>query len=152
MLEMCTDMQESLYIRFPRLWPTFHQNKSLFTNIRRKTTQYLWSRNSDWLRAGRPMGRSSISGRVKNFLSSMSSIPALGPSQPHIQWVPGALSQGVKRSGREGDHSPPTRAEVKIMWIYTITPPYAFLEYCLCTGITLPFTQHHIQKKGVQPF
>jgi hypothetical protein len=33
--------------------------------------------------------------------------------QPLIQWVPGALSLGVKRSGREADHSPPSSAEVK---------------------------------------
>jgi hypothetical protein len=43
--------------------------------------------------------------------------PALGPTQPPIQWVPGALSPGVKRQGREADHSPPTSAEVKEMWI-----------------------------------
>jgi hypothetical protein len=30
---------------------------------------------------------------------------ALGPTQPPIQWVPGALSLGVNRSGREADHS-----------------------------------------------
>jgi hypothetical protein len=30
-----------------------------------------------------------------------------------IQWVPVALSLGVKRSGREADHSPPSTAEVK---------------------------------------
>jgi hypothetical protein len=39
----------------------------------------------------------------------------------------GALSPGVKWPGREADHSPPTSAEVKRMWIYTSTPPYAFV-------------------------
>jgi hypothetical protein len=34
-------------------------------------------------------------------------------TQPRIQWVPGALSSGVKRQGREADHSPPASAEVK---------------------------------------
>jgi hypothetical protein len=38
---------------------------------------------------------------------------ALGHTQPPIQWVPGALSPGVKRPGREADHSPPTSAGVK---------------------------------------
>jgi hypothetical protein len=38
---------------------------------------------------------------------------ALGPTQPPIQWVPGALSLGVKRPRREADHSPPSSAEVK---------------------------------------
>jgi hypothetical protein len=35
-----------------------------------------------------------------------------GPNQPHIQWVIGALSLGVKRLGHEADHSPPSSAEV----------------------------------------
>jgi len=30
-----------------------------------------------------------------------------------IQWVPGYLSLGVKRPGREAGHSPPSSAEVK---------------------------------------
>jgi hypothetical protein len=76
--------------------------------------------------AGRPSGRNSSPGRVKNFLFSKSSRLALGSTQPPIQWVPEALSPGVKRLGREADHSPPTSAEVKKMWIYTSTPPYAF--------------------------
>jgi hypothetical protein len=33
----------------------------------------------------------------------------------------------VKRQRREADHSPPTSAEVKKMWIYTSTPLYAFM-------------------------
>jgi hypothetical protein len=43
------------------------------------------------------------------------SIKLLGPTQPPIQWVLGAFSPGVKRQGREADHSPPTGAEVKTM-------------------------------------
>jgi hypothetical protein len=39
--------------------------------------------------------------------------PAVGPTQPPIQWVPGALSLGVERPGREADHSPPSSADVK---------------------------------------
>jgi hypothetical protein len=73
----------------------------------------------DWLRAGWPRGRSSSSGKVKNFLFSMSSRPALGSTQPLTQWV----SWGVKLQGREADHSPQTSAEVKKMWIYTTTFP-----------------------------
>jgi hypothetical protein len=49
------------------------------------------------------------------------------PTQPPIQWVPGSHSPGVKRPEREANHSPPTSAEVKKMWIYTSTPPYAFV-------------------------
>jgi hypothetical protein len=47
---------------------------------------------------------------------------ALGPTQPPIQWVPGALTLGVKRLGREADHSPPSSAKDKNVWSYTSTP------------------------------
>jgi hypothetical protein len=69
---------------------------------------------------------SSGPGRVKNFHFSISSRPALGSIQPPIKWVPG-LFPGIKRQGREADHSPPTTAEIKKMWIYTSTPPYVFM-------------------------
>jgi hypothetical protein len=47
------------------------------------------------------------------FLFTNASRTALGPTQPPIQWVPGALSLGVKRPRREADHSSPSSAEVK---------------------------------------
>ena len=37
--------------------------------------------------------------------------PALGPTQPPVQWVPG-LSRGKERSGRDADPSPPSSAMV----------------------------------------
>jgi hypothetical protein len=71
-------------------------------------------------------GRCSTPGRVKNFHFSNSPTPALGFTQ-HPIWVQGALSPEVKQPGREADHSPPTSSEVKRMWIYTSTPPCAFI-------------------------
>jgi hypothetical protein len=47
------------------------------------------------------------------FLFATASGTALGPTQPSIQWVPEALSMGVKRLGRKSDYSPPSSAEVK---------------------------------------
>jgi hypothetical protein len=47
-----------------------------------------------YLRVGRLRGRDSSPGRVKNVHFSISSRPALGSTQPPIQWVPGALSRG----------------------------------------------------------
>jgi hypothetical protein len=57
--------------------------------------------------------RGSIPGRGEVILSSTASRPALGPTQPPIQWVTEALPLGVKRLGREADHSPPSSTEVK---------------------------------------
>jgi hypothetical protein len=87
----------------------------------------LYNRYSDWLRAGRPRGRSSSPGRVKNVLFSKSSRLALGSTQPPIQWVSGLFPPRVKRPGHAVDHSPPASAKVKKMWIYTSIPPYAFM-------------------------
>jgi hypothetical protein len=39
----------------------------------------------------------------------------------------GGCFPGLKRQGLEVDHSPPVSAEVKTIWIYTFTPPYAFM-------------------------
>jgi hypothetical protein len=47
--------------------------------------------------------------------------PALWSTQLSIQWVARALSPGVKRPGREADHSPEASAEVKKIWICTST-------------------------------
>jgi hypothetical protein len=54
---------------------------------------------SVWLQTGRPGDLGSIPGRGERIfpLSSVSR-PALGLTQPPIQWVPGVLSPGLKRS------------------------------------------------------
>jgi hypothetical protein len=43
-----------------------------------------------------------------------------------IQWVPRALTPGIKLSEREYNHSPPSSAEVKKGRIFTSTRPYVF--------------------------
>jgi hypothetical protein len=52
-------------------------------------------------------------GRNENFLFSTKSRPALGPTQPPIQWEPKSISLGIKRSGHETDFLPPSNVEVK---------------------------------------
>jgi hypothetical protein len=44
-------------------------------------------------------------------------------------WV--FFSLGVKWTGQETYHLPPTSAKVKKTWIYTSTPPYIFMAKCL---------------------
>jgi hypothetical protein len=55
----------------------------------------------------------SVPGRGRRFLPSPVARPALGHTQPFVQWVLGPLSLGVKWPGCEADHSPPSSAEDK---------------------------------------
>jgi hypothetical protein len=84
--------------------------------------------NIDWIDGGRPRVQISRPGMGKIFspFSEMST-PILGPTKLPIQWAMGTLSPGVKRPGRETDHSLPTSAEVKKMWIYISIPPYVYM-------------------------
>jgi len=53
-------------------------------------------------------------GAVMGFvLLANSSRLDLGLTQLSIQWVPEALTSGVKRPGDKPDHSPPSSSEVK---------------------------------------
>jgi len=67
--------------------------------------------------------RGSIIGRFNEGILFTASRPILRPTQPPIQWVPEALSLGIKWPGREADHSTPSTSEVKNAWSYTSTPP-----------------------------
>jgi len=49
--------------------------------------------------------------------------PALGPSQPPVQWVPGpSPPRGLNDRGVKLTTSPLYRTEVKKTWSYTSTP------------------------------
>jgi len=57
------------------------------------------------------------------------------PPRPDRLWSPPILIfkgyrgfvLGVKRPGREADHSPPSSSEVKNGWNYVSTPQYVFM-------------------------
>jgi hypothetical protein len=73
--------------------------------------------------------RGSIPGRGWEFFSS--------PPRPDRFWgSPSLLSNwyrdltsGVKRPGREADHSSPSSAKVKNAWSYTSIPPCVFMAW-----------------------
>jgi hypothetical protein len=56
--------------------------------------------------------RSSII--IEGIFNFPTSRPALGPTQPPIQWVLEVLRLGVKRPWREADHLSPASIEVKV--------------------------------------
>jgi hypothetical protein len=47
------------------------------------------------------------------FQFSITSRPALGPTQPSTQWLPGSVSMGIKPPGHEAYHPPSSSAEDK---------------------------------------
>jgi hypothetical protein len=77
--------------------------------------------------------------RLLIFLTTASRL-ALGPTRPPIQWVPGDLSLGVNRPGRERDYSPPSNAEVKEcveVYLYSPNTPWHGAQFKKSTGTTL---------------
>jgi hypothetical protein len=86
-------------------------------NVRPEIAQWYSSGLTGWM-----IGRFETQQGLGIFLFTTASRLALGPSLPPIQWVPGAVYLGVKRSGCEADHSPQSSAEVKNEWNYTSTP------------------------------
>jgi hypothetical protein len=73
-----------------------------------------------------PTGTSST-----QFTLNVDIRPALGPAEPPIQWVPGALSLGLKRPECEASRLSPSSAEIKNAWSYISTAQYTFVKMCL---------------------
>jgi hypothetical protein len=55
----------------------------------------------------------------------------------------GDLSLGLRRPGRESDHSTPSSAEVNV-WSYTSTPQYVFMAWYVAKhGTNVPLTFYY---------
>jgi hypothetical protein len=82
------------------------------------------------------------------FLLTTASNTVLEPTKPPIQWVSGTFSLGVKRLGREADHSPPSSAEVKecvdLYFHSHSTPSWRGSQLKKSTGTTLPLALPYI--------
>jgi hypothetical protein len=82
----------------------------------------IFSQYSGWPRTGRPGFDPRQRQRI--FLLASASRPTLGPTQPPVQWVPGALSPGVKvRPRRDVDHPPHLAPRLRISRGYTSSLP-----------------------------
>jgi hypothetical protein len=102
-------LAKSLFV----VWPTcrvYSHSIVLIVHVRAVTAQSVHGLDYGLDDRG---SRVRFPGRMGIFLFTTASRMALGPIQPPFQWVPGAFSLGVKRPGREADHSPPSNAEVK---------------------------------------
>ena len=78
--------------------------------------------------------------------------PALGPTQPPIQWAP-RLSPGVKRPGRGVDCPPPSSPEVKErvqLYLYSPSgPPWPDVGWPLPLFM---YAREHVKRRQVQRF
>jgi hypothetical protein len=79
--------------------------------------------------------------------------PALGPTYHTIQLLREAFNTGLKRSGREADHSPPSNGEVKNEWSYASTPPVAgcLVKHRHNFTFTFTFTIYCVQNDSESP-
>jgi hypothetical protein len=90
---------------------------------------------------GRPGDRGSIPGRGERIFPLASvSRPALGPTQPPVQWVPGVLSPGLKRGrGVTLTTHPHLVQRSRTSRSYTSSPPKAFMA-CSRTALALAWS------------
>jgi hypothetical protein len=71
----------------------------------------------------------SSPGRGWEFLSSPPRPDRLRAQPASYRVVPRDVLRGVKRPGREADHSQPSSIEVNNAWSYTSTSPYVFMAW-----------------------
>jgi hypothetical protein len=102
---------EKLTVYPPRCSPVWTIFKTIFNN----TAHLKWSQDSDRLRAGW-LGFNFWQGQGI-FLVSITSRPAIRPTQPPIQWIRGAGSPVVKRSGCEAIPSLPNTSSWCSAWV-----------------------------------
>jgi hypothetical protein len=98
-----------------------------------RVAQSLYCLATGWTTGG---DRGSMSGRGGRIfpLASVSK-PALWPTQPPVQWVPGALSPGLKRGrGMTLTTHPHLVPRSRTSRSYTSSPPSAFMA---CSGTSL---------------
>jgi hypothetical protein len=121
----------------PFFYQTMHHASDIYTSDVRAAALFILLMTGKWILRIWGKHRFSLIGGFESrqglgiFLFISTSGPALGPTQPPIQWVPWTLCLGVKQPGHEADQSPPSSAEVKGTWSYTSTPPYVFMACCL---------------------
>jgi len=61
------------------------------------------------------------------FLITTAYRPALGPNRSPTNWLPGGVSLGIKRLGREADQSSTYSTEVKNAWSCASFHLYVFM-------------------------
>jgi hypothetical protein len=90
------------------------QSLSLFANFELESGYF--SQYRDYATGWTTEVRFPAGATKENFSLRHASRSTLGPTEPVIQWVLGALSLDVEWAGREADHSIQLSAKVKDAW------------------------------------
>jgi hypothetical protein len=98
--------------------------------LRRFYTRFYVIAESEWHLSCSMNNRGSSSDNDGDFVFTASR-SALGTTELPIQGMPGAHFLGVKRPGRENNHSPPPSADVKNGW-YGIISLFSHVLMALC--------------------
>jgi hypothetical protein len=114
------------------------RTSNVYENHYVSLTSYMMSLDSSVsivtrVRAIMPKKRGSNAARGKICQMFEVSSSDLGHIQLRIQLVYGVLSPGVKRPGREINHSSLSRNNDKIEWSCVSTHPYARIEWLMVT-------------------
>jgi hypothetical protein len=108
-----------------------------------KTSKYfvLYILIRSWYSDGLPAGRPGFNSRQYKIFLFTASRPIPGPTQPPIQYVPGAMSLEVNQPGCEANRSPPSTAKVKNGEAIPPLPIclHGIVLNLLSTGTTSPF-------------
>jgi hypothetical protein len=78
-----------------------------------------------------PEDRASIPSRDREFCVRHCIQSGSGAHPASCLVGTGGFFPGLKRPGREDDHSPPSSVEVTSVWRCTFTNPYVFMTCCL---------------------
>jgi hypothetical protein len=101
------------------------------------------------LRIGKPRKRVSIPGKSNRFFSPPD-CPDLLWSSPRLLFngYGGLYPPGVKRPGREADHSAPSNTEINNEWHCTSIPPSIVVMWCLIKHIDIFDRGNNILSNG----
>jgi hypothetical protein len=83
-----------------------------------------------------------LENRARRFCLQNSQF-TLGPTQPSVRWVTGALGPHVKPPGLEGGHSPRSTA-IRNAWSHTYIFPYALMP-CIATSSNWQTAKPYLQ-------
>jgi hypothetical protein len=113
-------LEKLIVAQLVKKFSAFYVTQRFITRSKHSSVVQCWA--TGWMIEG------SNPGKDWEFLLNPVYRRALGPTQPHIQWAPGAPSPGVKRSGCEDHFHLVPRSRMR--GAVPPLPQYTFMVWC----------------------